>query len=172
MDLKALHKITYGLYIVSSRDQERLNGQIANTVFQVTATPPRVAVCLNRENLTHSFVNKSGIFSISVLEQETPFKFIGIFGFHSGRDIDKFKGIKYKIGKTGVPIVLEHTLAYMEFKVEGKMETGTHTLFIGTLRGAEIIKEGTPLTYDYYHRVLKGKSPKNAPTYIEERRAK
>ncbi len=167
MNLKALRKITYGLYIVSSRDADRLNGQIANTVFQVTATPPRVAVCLNRENLTHDFVSKSGIFSVSVLEQETPFKFIGLFGFRSGRDIDKFKEVEHIIGKTGAPIVLAHTLAYMEFEVGGKMDTGTHTLFVGELRGAEIIKEGTPLTYDYYHRVLKGKSPKKAPTYIE-----
>ncbi len=167
MDLKALHKITYGLYIVSSRDGDRLNGQIANTVFQVTATPPRVAVCLNRENLTHDFVSKSRIFSVSVLEQETPFKFIGLFGFRSGREIDKFKEVEHIIGETGAPIVLDHTLAYMEFEVVGKMEVNTHTLFVGELRGAEIIKEGTPLTYEYYHRVLKGKSPKKAPTYIE-----
>ena len=168
MDTKALHKISYGLYIVSSFDGEKLNGQVANTVFQVTSSPPRVAVCLNKENLTHSFVEKSGVFSISVLEQDTPFKFIGLFGFRSGREINKFAEVNYKIGKTGAPVVLDYTLAYMEIQVTMKIDADTHTLFVGTLENAQILKDGTPLTYEYYHRVLKGKAPKTAPTYIKE----
>ena len=168
MDLKTLHKISYGLYIVSSFKGNKLNGQIANTVFQVTAEPPKVAVCLNKENLTHSMVEESGVFSVSVLEQETPFKFIGLFGFRSGRDIEKFAGVEYKTGKTGAPVVLDHVLAYMEFKVVMKVDAGTHTLFIGKLEEAETLKEGKPLTYEYYHRVLKGKAPKTATTYIKE----
>ncbi len=168
MDTKVLHKISYGLYIVSSFDGQKLNGQIANTVFQVTSTPPRIAVCLNKENLTHSLVEKSGVLSISILEQDTPFKFIGLFGFRSGREIDKFAGLNYKTGKTGAPIVMDYALAYMEIKVTMKADADTHTLFIGTLEDARILKEGTPLTYDYYHRVLKGKAPKTAPTYIKE----
>lgn len=168
MNFKALHKISYGLYIVSSIKGEKLNGQITNTVFQVTAEPPKVAVCLNKQNLTHEMVKESGVFTVSVLEQETPFKFIGLFGFRSGRDIDKFADVKYKIGKTGAPIVLDHTIAYMEFEVVMSMDAGTHTLFVGRLEEAEILKDSPPLTYEYYHKVLKGKAPKTATTYIKE----
>ncbi len=166
MDKKALHKITYGLYIVSSTDGNDLNGQIANSVFQVTSQPPRVAVALHKDNFTHELIEKSGVFSVSVLEQETPFKFIGLFGFRSGRDVDKFRDLNYKIGRSGAPIVLEHALAWMEFTVHMKVDVGTHTLFVGGLEEAEILKEGPPLTYDYYHRVLKGKSPEKATTYL------
>jgi len=168
MNLKALHKISYGLYIVSSIKGGKLNGQIANTVFQVTAEPPKVAVCLNKQNLTHEMVKESGVFTVSVLEQETPFKFIGLFGFRSGRDINKFAEVKYKIGKTGAPIVLDHTIAYMEFKLVITMDMGTHTLFVGKLEEGEILKDSPPLTYEYYQRVLKGKAPKTATTYIKE----
>lgn len=168
MNFKALHKISYGLYIVSSVKGEKLNGQITNTVFQVTAEPPKVAVCLNKQNLTHNMVKESGVFTVSVLELETPFEFIGLFGFRSGRDINKFADVKYKIGKTGAPIVLNYTIAYMEFLVVMTMDVGTHTLFVGRLEEAEILKDASPLTYEYYHRVLKGKAPKTATTYIKE----
>ncbi|GAH77431.1 unnamed protein product, partial [marine sediment metagenome] len=89
MDLKALYKISYGLYVISSRKEDRLNGQIANTLFQVTAEPPAVAVSINKENLTHQFMEKSRIFSASVLCEDTPLNFIGHFGFKSGRELDK-----------------------------------------------------------------------------------
>ncbi len=168
VDLKALYKISYGLYVISSRKDERLNGQIANTLFQVTAEPPAVAVSINKENLTHQFMEKSRIFSASVLCEDTPLNFIGHFGFKSGRDIDKFVQVHYKIGKTGAPIVLDHTLAYLEARVTKEMDAGTHTIFIGKVVEAENIKEGVPMTYAYYHQVKGGRAPKTAPTYIKE----
>ncbi|HER25052.1 MAG TPA: High molecular weight rubredoxin [Candidatus Atribacteria bacterium] len=166
MDLKALYNISYGIYIVSSKKENRINGQIANTVFQTTSEPATIAVCINKKNLTHEFITKSRVFAVSVLEQDTDMKFIGRFGFKSGRDEDKFKGVDYKIGRSGSPIVMENTLAYIETEVIGEMDAGTHTLFIGKVVEAENIKPGKPLTYDYYHQVQKGVSPKNAPTYI------
>jgi ferric-chelate reductase [NAD(P)H] len=166
MDLKALYNISYGIYIVSSKKEGRINGQIANTVFQTTAEPATLAVCINKKNLTHEFISESRVFAVSVLEQETDMKFIGRFGFKSGRDEDKFKGVNYKIGVTGSPIIMENTLAYMEAKVVMEMDTGTHTLFVGKLVEAENIKKAKPLTYDYYHQIKNGVSPKNAPTYI------
>lgn len=93
-------------------------------------------------------------------------KFIGRFGFKSGRDGDKFKGINYKIGVTGSPIIMENTLAYIEAEIIKAIDAGTHTLFIGKVVDAENIKKAKPLTYDYYHQVKKGISPKAAPTYI------
>ncbi|GAB4114251.1 MAG: flavin reductase [Candidatus Caldatribacteriota bacterium] len=172
MDLKALYNITYGIYIVSSKENGKLNGQIANTVFQTTSEPPTLAVCINKKNYTHEFITQSKVFSVSVLEKDTDMKFIGKFGFKSGRDEDKFKGIDYKIGVTGAPIVLENTLAFVEAEVINQFDVGTHTLFIGKVVEVGNLKASTPLTYDYYHQIKKGISPKNAPTYIPKEKEK
>jgi len=168
VDLKALRKISYGLYIISSKKGDRINGQIANTVFQVTSEPPTISVCINKQNLTHEFINESGVFTASILSKETPMKFIGHFGFTSGREIDKFKDTKYRVGIIGAPIVLENTIGYLEVEVINSLDVGTHTVFIGKMVDAGIIKEGEPMTYAYYHEVKKGRSPKTAPTYIKE----
>ncbi len=170
MNLKALHNCSYGLYVISSRKGDRLNGQIANTVFQVTSDPPTIAVSINKQNLTHEFISESRVFVASILSQDTPLSFIGHFGFKSGRQIDKFKDINYRLGETKAPIVLDHSLAYVEVKVANQVDVGTHTIFIGELVGAEILKEGEPMTYAYYHQVKRGSTPKTAPSYIEERK--
>ncbi len=169
MNKRALHKISYGLYIVSSLNKEgRYNGQIANTVFQITSEPVRIAVSLNKENLTHEYVKESGVFAVSVLSQNTPLRFIGTFGFKSGRDIDKFEGVNFKKGSLNTPIVLDHTLAYLEAKVIDSMDVGTHTIFVGEVVDADILTDDVPMTYDYYHKVKRGTAPKTAPTYISE----
>lgn len=168
MDKKALRKITYGVYIVSSRIGEKLNGQVANTVFQVTSEPPRIAVCINKENFTHECIRSSGSFSVSVLRKETPMTLIGRFGFISGRNVDKFEGISYKIGSTGAPIVLNDSVAWLEASVLSSLDVGTHTLFIGELVDAEVLSDDEVMTYDYYHKVKRGVSPERAPTYMKE----
>jgi len=170
MDLKALYKLGYGLYIVCSRKGDKFNGQIANTVFQITSQPPTIAVSINKSNLTHELIEQSRVFTASILTQNTPLAFIGHFGFKSGRDIDKLKGINYKLGETKAPVVTDHALAYLEAKVKKEVDVGTHTIFIGELVGAEVIKEGEPLTYAYYHQVKRGTTPKTAPSYIEEKK--
>jgi len=170
MDIKALHQINYGLYLISSSKGGKLNGQIANTLFQVTSEPLTVAVCINKQNLTHSFIRDSRVFAASILSQDTPLRFIGDFGFKSGRDVDKLAHVNYKIGKTGAPIVLEHALAYVEAEVINEADAGTHTIFIGRLVEAETLRSGEPMTYAYYHEVKRGSTPKTAPSYIEERK--
>jgi len=170
MNIKALYRLSYGLYVVSSRKGDRLNGQIANTVFQITSEPPAIAVSINKQNLTHEFIMGSKVFTASVISQDAPLSFIGHFGFKSGRDMDKFEGIDYKLGETKVPIVLDHTLAYLEAKVIQEIDVGTHTIFIGELTGADVMKEGEPMTYAYYHQVKRGTTPKTAPSYVEERK--
>jgi len=170
MNLKALHQVTYGLYVVTSAKGGKLSGQIANTVFQVTSDPPAVAVCLNKQNLTHEFVHDSRAFAASILSQDTPLSFIGTFGFKSGRDIDKFAHVNYRIGETGAPIVLDHTLAYLEVRVTNEVDVGTHTTFIGEVVEAEQVKQGQPMTYAYYHEVKRGTTPKTAPVFIEEKK--
>lgn len=168
MDKKALRKLTYGVYIVSSRIGEKLNGQIANTVFQVTSDPPRIAVCINKENLTHECIKSSNSFSVSVLRKDAPMTLIGKFGFISGRVVDKFEGISYKIGITGAPIVLNESVAYLEARVTSSLDVGTHTLFVGELVDAETLSDDEVLTYEYYHKIKRGVSPEKAPTYLKE----
>ena len=170
MNLKALYKLGYGLYVVCSKKGDKLNGQIANTVFQVCSEPPIIAVALNKQNLTNEFVSASKVFTVSIISQDTPLNFIGGFGFKSGREVDKFKGVGYKLGETGAPIVLDNTLAYLEAKVINQTEVGTHTIFIGEIVAADVVKEGEPMTYAYYHEVKRGTTPKTAPSYIEEKK--
>ncbi len=172
MDLKALYKVSYGLYIVSSKRGDRLNGQIVNTVFQITAEPPTLAVSINRQNLTHEFLVTGTFYTISILRQETPMKFIGTFGFKSGRDINKFDGVNYRLGVTGQPIVLDNAVGYFELEKIGQMELGSHTIFVGKIVDAQCLSDEPPLTYAYYHDVKKGYASKAAPTYIDPKQLK
>lgn len=165
MDKSALYKLDYGVYLVSSSLGEKLNGQIATVVFQVTSEPARIATCINKINLTHEYIQKSGKFGVSVLEQDTPITFIGKFGFKSGRDINKFEDTKFEISPNNIPLVTENTIATMEAKVIQQMDIGTHTMFIGELLDCKNISEAIPMTYAYYHEIKKMKSPKTAPTY-------
>lgn len=170
MNLKALYLISYGLYVIGSRKGDKLNGQTANTITQVSSQPPTISVCINKGNLTHEFIKDSGVFTVSVLSRDTPLSLIGRFGFKSGRDIDKFDGVNYRVSEAQSPIVLDHTLAYMEAEVTQEIDAGTHTIFIGELVGANVMKEGEPMTYAYYHQVKRGTTPKIAPSYIERER--
>jgi flavin reductase (DIM6/NTAB) family NADH-FMN oxidoreductase RutF/rubredoxin len=167
MNPKTLHKISYGLYVVCSKKEDKFNGQIANALFQVTAEPQTLAISINKKNLTHEYIKNSKFFTISILHEEAPMTFIGKFGFKSGRDINKFENIEYKIGKTKVPIVLDYALAYIEAKLIDQIDVGTHTIFIGKVENAEILNDKKPMTYEYYHEVKGGISPKNAPTYSQ-----
>jgi ferric-chelate reductase [NAD(P)H] len=166
MDLKALQKIGYGMYIVGSHKGERLNGQVANTVFQITSDPPSVAVSINKNNLTHEFIMDSRVFSAAILCQATTLPYIGNFGFKSGRDVDKLKGVNFKIGVTGAPVFLDNATAYLEAEVTKDIDVGTHTIFIGHVVAAEVLTEDKCMTYDYYHQVKRGTTPKTAPSYI------
>ncbi len=165
MDKKALHKISYGLYVICSKNNGKINGQIANAIFQVTAMPQTIAVSINRQNLTHEYIEKSKLFTMSVLSTDATMKFIGNFGFKSGRDIDKFEDITTKLSKSKVPFTIDYTVAYIEAKVFNKIDCGTHTIFIGEVQDAEILSDAKPMTYEYYHEIKGGYSPKTAPTY-------
>jgi rubredoxin/flavin reductase (DIM6/NTAB) family NADH-FMN oxidoreductase RutF len=170
MNAKALYSLTYGLYVVSSLKDDKINGQIANTAIQICSDPQVIAVVINRGNLTHEYIAASKFFSVSILSQDTPLNFIGGFGFKSGRDVDKFAGVAYKRGDTGTPIVLDHTLAFLEAEVINQLDIHTHTIFAGKLVDADIIKEGEPITYAYYQQVKRGTTPKTAPSYIADKK--
>jgi ferric-chelate reductase [NAD(P)H] len=162
---KALWDLSYGLYIVTGTDGEKHNGQIVNVAFQVTNTPPQIAVCISKENLTHEYISKTGVFGLSILDRETPMLFMGPWGFKSGRNVDKFNGVNYKQGQTGVRLVTDNTLSFVEAKVTSTLDVGTHTMFVGEVVNSEVLKDGNLLTYEYYQKEKKGKAPKTAPTF-------
>lgn len=164
-DPKVFRLLSYGVYVVASNRGDRLNGQIANTVFQVTSEPAQLAVCLNCQNLTHELVSESKRFSVSILSQEAPLKFIGLFGFKCGRSVDKYSGVKHKVLTSGTPVILDHSLGWLDLEVVQAIPLGTHTLFVGRVIDSESIGSGTPMTYDYYHQVKGGKTQANAPTF-------
>jgi flavin reductase (DIM6/NTAB) family NADH-FMN oxidoreductase RutF/rubredoxin len=155
------------MYIVGAKKDNKINAQIANTVFQITSEPATIAVSINKKNLTWEYINQSKTFSVAVLAQDTPLSFVGQFGFKSGRDINKFETVKYKSGQTGSPVVLENTVSYLEAKVLQTVDTSTHTIFIGEVVEGEVLNDKTPLTYEYYRQVKQGTTPKTAPSYVE-----
>ncbi|MFH1226959.1 MAG: flavin reductase [Planctomycetota bacterium] len=170
MNPKTFHKISYGLYLVCSVKSDKINGQIANTVFQITSEPPTIAVSINKNNLTHEFITDSRVFTVLILPQDTPMNVIGTFGFKSGRDTNKFDGLKYRPGKTGAPVLEQYSIGYLECEVINSIDVVTHTIVIGRVVEAEITGDGEPMTYDYYHKIKRGTAPASAPTYIKEQK--
>lgn len=169
INFEAFFKVSYGLYVVCSGDKNRGNGFISNTVFQVTAEPAKFAVCCNKNNYTAEFIQRYNAFSVSVLEQNVSSDLIGSFGYKTGKEFDKMAGRSVRYGDTGVPILLNESIAFFEFKLLQTIDAGTHLIFIGELVNAEIIDNSKePLTYLYYRQVKKGFAPKNAPTYIDK----
>jgi flavin reductase (DIM6/NTAB) family NADH-FMN oxidoreductase RutF len=165
LDRIPLQRLTYGMYIVSAREGDRINGQLANTVFQVASEPPVISVCINRKNVTHGMIERSGRFSVSVLDITAPFTLISLFGFRHGGQIDKFAGTPYQTTQNGLPIVTVSTNAFIEAKVTGSIDAVTHTVFLGEVTDMGSLGQGQSMTYDHYRTVLKGLTPKDAPTY-------
>jgi flavin reductase (DIM6/NTAB) family NADH-FMN oxidoreductase RutF/rubredoxin len=169
IDINALFKVSYGLYLVSSGDKDKGNGFISNTFFQVTSDPQRFASCCSKDNYTVEFMQKHGAFAASVLHTETASEIFGKFGYKSGRDTEKMEGMNIKYGETGVPIVLDDAIAYLECRIVQTIDLGTHWLFIGDLVQSEVLNdELTPITYLDYRDKRKGLAPKNAPTYVDK----
>lgn len=167
MNLEAFYKLTYGLYIVSSNDGEHESGYISNTVMQVTAEPSRIVISSSVDNFTTDLIKKSGVFAVSALGKNTNRTVLGNFGYKSGRDIKKFENLQLLRGKKNVPIVIENCLAWFECQVIQEIHYGTHILFIADVLNCEKLGDDSDtLTYSYYREVLKGKSPKSAPSYI------
>lgn len=167
IDNKAFYKLSYGLYIVSSFSDGRLNAQIANTVFQITSDPIMFAVCINKKNLTHEYIEKSKLIGVSVLSTEAPMDQIKRFGFKSGRDFNKFEGISYKLTESGIPIVLDNAVSYFELQVEKEIDVSTHTMFICKVLNAELLENKDQMTYQYYQDVKSGKISRTKPDKAE-----
>lgn len=166
MNTMAFRKLSYGMYVISTWDKGRPVGCAANSAMQITSEPATIAVSINHDNYTNECIKDCGRFAVSVLSEKTDPSVIGSFGFQSSRDHDKFDEVG-RIMKCNMPVVKD-SCAYMVCEVVNTMETDTHTVFLGRVLDADLISEEIPMTYDYYHRVVKGKSPKNAPTYLPE----
>ncbi|HWJ02935.1 MAG TPA: flavin reductase [Verrucomicrobiae bacterium] len=146
----ALFKISYGLYIITSVNGEKINGQCANTAFQITSEPPRIAIGINKNNYTHEFIQASGVVGVNILGQQGH-DLVRNFGYRSGRDGDKFAGIAFRKGTTGVPI-LAGAIGYIEGKVIDSMDCGTHTLFLLDVVDGDLQVDGEPMTYEYFRK--------------------
>lgn len=166
MNIDAYRYFSYGVYIISTWDEGRATGFVANSVMQITAEPATIAISVNRNNYTHQCIEKSGKFAINILGEHTEPSVIGTFGFRSGRDFNKFDTVSHSI--KGFMPVLTNACAYFTCEVVGRMETDTHTVFLGKVVDCDVVKPDEPMTYAYYHKVIKGKSPKAAPTYLPE----
>lgn len=168
MNIESFFKISYGLYLVSTKHNGKLNGYIANTVFQITAEPASFAISCNKDNLSSELIKASGKFAFSILEHDVDQSIISRFGYKSGNDIDKFAGIEHLYGKLDIPIVKQGSIAYFECQLTQTVDVGTHLLFIGNLINNEMLDGSKePLTYSNYHKIRNMKSPKNAPTFIK-----
>ena len=156
----------YGMYLITSVKEGKPNVQIANVVFQVTSQPIQLAICVNKHNLTHEYIESSGVFGVSILSEDTPMTFIGKFGFKSGRDTDKFSFVAYDWSSEQIPLVTEHSVGVIALKVVSRLELLTHTLIVGEVLQGRVLNEKVPMTYAHYHLVKKGISPEFAPTFV------
>ena len=166
MDKKVLYDLSYGVYLTTTMDGERPTGCVTNSVMQITSEPATVAVSINHDNYTNGCISRSGRFAVSVLSETSDPSIIGTFGFQSGKTVNKFDSVEYE-QKANLPVVKD-SCAWIVCEVIDRMETATHTVFLGKVVDADEQGAGEPMTYAYYHKVIRGKSPKNAPTYLPE----
>ncbi len=168
MNPKILHTVNYGLFVVSTRLNEKKNGYIANTVMQLTANPVKFGVSCNKDNFTAGLILQNKKFSVSVLAKSCGRPIISKFGYKSGSKVEKFVDVQYFETENGTPVVTEKCVAWMEFELDEHYDVGSHYLFIGKLLNGDILSDEEPLTYSYYLDEYKGVAPKNAPTYISK----
>ncbi|KJJ85424.1 flavin reductase domain-containing FMN-binding protein [Candidatus Omnitrophus magneticus] len=136
--------------------------------MQISNSPVTIALSLNKKTLTHEYILASKIFSISVIEKDAPLRFIGKFGFQSGRNIDKFKETKYEVLNSKCPAVVDSSLAYLGLELLDKLDAGDYTLFLGKLVESKLLKDGEVMTYNYYHDEKCGMTSSFAPTFMRD----
>ena len=156
-DMKALFKIGYGLYVVTSNDGKKDNGLIVNTVTQLTDNPYRVAVNINKANYSHDVIKKTGKLNVNCLSVEAPFEIFERFGFHTGRDVDKFTGLTPLRSENGLAFLPRYINAVISLKVEQYVDLGTHGMFICSVTEARVISDKETMTYNYYQQNVKPK---------------
>lgn len=159
----AMFKLSYGLFVLTAKDGSKNNGCIINTVMQVTDTPKRISIAVNKANFTHDMISDTGIFNISVLTQDVPFKIFENYGFRSGKDVDKFEGENLAITDNGIAYIPKYSNAVISGKVISSQDFGTHTLFTADVTQAKVLSSEPSVTYQYYFDNIKPKPPLPSP---------
>ena len=168
MDKTLFYDISYGMYIVSTKWNGKKVGCVANTFCQITSEDMIVSISLNKNNYTNSAIKDTKRFALSIISEKTNHEVIKNFGFYSSKDIDKFSGFEHE-DFSDLPVLKENTCGYFICEVINIVDCGTHDIFLAKVVESARHNNNTPMTYSYYHKVVKGKAPKNAPTYIEEK---
>lgn len=163
MDERVLWNVSYGLYALTVMDKERATGCIVNTVVQITSQNPVIAVSLSKDNYTTKVLDETKRFAVSILSQDVPRNTIAMLGFASGRDKDKFQAIEHHFVE-GLPVPSAGNAGVFVCEVIACQEMETHNVYFARVTQT-CAGEGIPMTYAYYHQVMKGKAPKNAPTF-------
>lgn len=162
MNTNAMFKISYGLFVLTAKENGFDNGCIVNTVSQVTSSPNRISVTVNKQNKTHDMIMATGKFNVSMLAESVTFDEIKHFGFQSGKDVNKFENVDGFTRKSNGILVLDnHSTAYICASVFHSIDLGTHTMFLADVTDCDVLSEENSVTYDYYHKNIKPKS--NAP---------
>ncbi len=161
MDLSCMHKLSYGLFVLSAAEGDKQNGCIINTAMQVTTTPNRITIAVNKQNYTHDMILHTGVFNVSILDQTAPFALFQRFGFQSGRNADKLAGLAVSHTENGLFYPSEHVCAVISAKVVQTMDLGTHTLFLADVTDGLSLSNEPALTYAYYHANVKPKPQAN-----------
>ena len=162
---EALFKIGYGLYVVTSNDGTKDNGLIVNTVSQLTDSPLRVAVTINKQNYSHDIILSTKKMNVNCLDVSTPFSVFECFGFRSGKDSDKFKGIDFWRSENGLAVLKDNINAYISLEVEQYVDLGTHGMFICTVTECNTLSDAYSITYAYYQKDVKP-APKAVKGYV------
>ena len=166
MDNKTMYKLSYGLFVLTAKD-EKDNGCITNTAIQVTSEPNRISLAVNKSNYTHDMIIKTGIFTVSIISEDADFELFKHFGFQSGRDVDKFEGFAdCKRLENGTLAITKGVNGYICGKVINTVDLGTHTLFIADVTDMEVLSDTPSATYTYYQSNIK---PKPQATSAEEK---
>lgn len=167
MKEEILRTLSYGMYAIGVKGEQRPSACIVNTVVQITANPAMIAVSINHDNYSNECIKKTGSFTVNVISESTSGTVIGALGFNSGRDTDKLKNVRHKLLQEGLPVLREHICCWFLCEVVDSIETPTHTVFLAKITDGSEDYKHKPMTYSYYHEVIKGTAPKNAPTYQE-----
>lgn len=155
MDNKAMHRLSYGLFVLTAKEGEKDNGCIVNTVIQVTTEPNCIAVAVNKKNYTHDMIERTGMFNVSVLTEKSSFETYKHWGFQSGADVDKAKEITFSRANNGIIYLTEETNAFISARVRSMVDLGTHTLFLAEVTDAEVLSDDPSVTYAYYQSNIK-----------------
>lgn len=155
MDVNAMNKLSYGLFVLTAKEGDKDNGCIINTAMQVTSEPNRIIIAVNKNNYTHDMITKTGKFNLSVLTEKATFDTFKNFGFQSGKDVDKLKEIEFARSDNGLVYLIKETNAFLSGEVMSMQDLGTHTLFLAKVTRSCVLSSDESVTYSYYHKNIK-----------------